>query len=224
MLTNIDAVIFDLDGTLLDSMQVWKNIDIEFLGKREITPPLDLSRQIEGMSFKETATCFKELFSLPESIDEIQDIWHSMAFDKYKNEVQLKEGAYEFLHILKSRNIKLGIATSNSRLLAETCLISLNIIEMFDVIITGNDIKKGKPSPDIYLQAADFMKVAPKNCLIFEDIPNGIQAGINAKMRTCAVYDDFSAMLTEKKKELADFYIEKFCDISKYINENQNDI
>ena len=224
MLTNIDAVIFDLDGTLLDSMQVWKNIDIEFLGERKITPPLDLSRQIEGMSFKETATCFKELFSLPESIDEIQDIWHSMAFDKYKNEVQLKEGAYEFLHILKSRNIKLGIATSNSRLLAETCLISLNIIEMFDVIITGNDIKKGKPSPDIYLQAADFMKVAPANCLIFEDIPNGIQAGINAKMRTCAVYDDFSAMLTEKKKELADFYIEKFCDISKYINKNQNDI
>ena len=115
MLTNIDAVIFDLDGTLLDSMQVWKNIDIEFLGEREITPPLDLSRQIEGMSFQETATCFKELFSLPESIDEIQDIWHSMAFDKYKNEVQLKEGAYEFLHILKSRNIKLGIASRPSR-------------------------------------------------------------------------------------------------------------
>ena len=224
MLTNIDAVIFDLDGTLLDSMQLWKNIDSQFLGEREITLPLDLSTRIEGMSFHETAICFKELFSLTESIEEIQDIWHSMAFDKYKNEIQLKEGAYEFLHILKSRNIKLGIATSNSRLLAETCLISLNIIEMFDVIITGNDIKKGKPSPDIYLQAADFMKVAPKNCLIFEDIPNGIQAGINAKMRTCAVYDNFSAMLTEKKKELADFYIEKFCDISKYINENQNDI
>ena len=220
MLTNIEAVIFDLDGTLLDSMQVWKNIDIDFLGKRQLTPPPDLSRQIEGMSFCETAACFKELFSLSESIEEIQDIWHSMAFDKYKNEIKLKEGAYDFLNILKDRNIKLGIATSNSRKLVETCLISLEIIDMFDVIITGNDITNGKPSPDIYLKAADFMKVSPEKCLIFEDVPNGIQAGINANMRTCAVYDDFSAQLTDEKKELADFYIENYFDLLKYVNKN----
>jgi len=218
MLTNIDAVIFDLDGTLLDSMQVWKNIDIEFLGKRAIIPPPDLSRQIEGMSFQETATCFKEIFSLSESIEEIQDIWHTMAFDKYKNEIKLKDGAFDFLNILKDRNIKLGIATSNSRKLVETCLISLDIIDMFDTIITGNDITNGKPSPDIYLKAANFMNVAPGKCLIFEDIPNGIQAGINAKMRTCAVYDEFSDLLTDEKKELADFYIENFYDILKYLN------
>ena len=218
MLTNIDAVIFDLDGTLLDSMQVWKNIDIEFLGKRAIIPPPDLSRQIEGMSFQETATCFKEIFSLSESIEEIQDIWHTMAFDKYKNEIKLKDGAFDFLNILKDRNIKLGIATSNSRKLVETCLISLDIIDMFDTIITGNDITNGKPSPDIYLKAANFMNVAPGKCLIFEDIPNGIQAGINAKMRTCAVYVEFSDLLTDEKKELADFYIENFYDILKYLN------
>jgi len=220
MLTDIEAVIFDLDGTLLDSMQVWKNIDIDFLGKREITPPPDLSSQIEGMSFHQTATFFKELFLLSESIEEIQGIWHSMAFDKYKNEIKLKDGAFEFLTMLKSKNVKLGIATSNSRELAETCLISLDIIHMFDVIITGNDIEYGKPSPDIYLKAANFMKVAPEKCLIFEDVPNGIQAGINAKMRTCAVYDEFTAILTDKKKELADFYIENFYDILKNIDKN----
>jgi len=223
MLTNIEAVIFDLDGTLLDSMEVWKNIDIEFLGKREIIPPQDLSRLIEGMSFHETATFFKELFLLTETVEEIQGIWHSMAFDKYKNEIKLKDGAYNFLKILKEKDIKLGIATSNSRELAETCLIALDIIDLFDVIITGDDIEYGKPSPEIYLKAASQMNVAPEKCLIFEDIPNGIQAGINAKMRTCAVYDEFSALLTDEKKELADFYIETFHDILKYVNTNSDD-
>lgn len=210
MLTDIEAVIFDLDGTLLDSMQVWKDIDVEFLGSRNLAIPSGLSREIEGMSLSETAIRFKELFSLPESAEEIKDIWHSMAFDKYQNEISLKDGAYEFLNMLKDKELKLGIATSNSRELVEPCLSSLDIIGIFDTIITGNDITKGKPAPDIYLKAADRMSVAPEKCLIFEDIPNGILAGIHAGMRTCAVYDDFSAPLTDKKKEMADYYIDNF--------------
>lgn len=217
MFKNIEAVIFDLDGTLLDSMQVWKDIDIEFLGNRQLTPPSNFARLIEGMSFHETAICFKNIFLLPESIEEIEAIWHAMAFDKYKKEIKLKDGAFEFLKTLKEKNIKLGIATSNSRELIEVCLSSLNIIKMFDTIITGNDIENGKPSPDIYLKAADYLNVAPEKCLIFEDIPNGIQAGINAKMRTCAIYDEFSADLTDEKKELADYYIENYTDILKYL-------
>lgn len=210
MLTDIEAVIFDLDGTLLDSMQVWKSIDHEFLGSRNLSVPSDLSAQIEGMSFNETAICFKQMFELPESIDEIKDIWHLMAFEKYQNEIMLKDGAYDFLSILIERNLKIGIATSNSRELAETCLKALDIIDKFDIIVTGNDITKGKPSPDIYLKAASHMNVQPDRCLIFEDVPNGIKAGMNAGMRTCAIYDDFSAPLTLLKKELADFYIDNF--------------
>lgn len=217
MFTNIDAVIFDLDGTLLDSMQIWKEIDIEFLGERNLIPPSNFSRIIEGMSFQETAACFKQLFSLPESLEEIQFIWHNMAFEKYKNEIKLKDGALHFLNLLIQNNIKLGIATSNSRELVETCLTSLEIIHLFDTIITGNDIENGKPSPDIYLKAASNLKVLPENCLIFEDIPNGIQAGINANMRTCAIYDEFSADLTEEKKDLADYYVDNYHDLLKYL-------
>lgn len=217
MFNNIEAVIFDLDGTLLDSMQLWKDIDIEFLGKRNLTPPIDFSRRIEGMSFHETAICFKDHFALTESVDEIKDIWYHMAFDKYKNEIGLKQGALEFILKLKENNIKIGIATSNSRELAHTSLSSLNITHLFDAIITGNDIENGKPSPDIYLKAAESMQVSPEKCLIFEDIPNGIQAGINANMRTCAIYDDFSAHLTAIKKELADYYIEKYEELHQYL-------
>lgn len=210
MLNNIEAVIFDMDGTLIDSMQLWKNIDKEFLGSRNIEIPSQLGDKIEGMSLNETAVCFKEMFELPESTDEIIDIWHSMAISKYETEINLKDGAYDFLNVLNEKNIKLGIATSNSRKLAEACLSSLDIIDRFDAIITGNDITNGKPSPDIYLKAAKHLNVSPEKCLIFEDIPNGIRAGINAGMKTCAIYDDFSAPLTEIKKELADYYINDF--------------
>ena len=210
MLNNIEAVIFDMDGTLLDSMNVWKDIDTEFMGSRNLTTPEGFYSHIEGKNFHETAVYFKETFSLEESVDEIKDIWHHMAFEKYCNDITLKEGAADFLDRLSAMEIKMGIATSSSRELAEACLTSSGIIDRFGAIITGSDVSKGKPSPEIYLTAADQLGVSPEKCLIFEDVPNGIRAGINAGMKTCAVYDDFSAHLTTVKKELADYYIENF--------------
>ena len=82
MLPDKKAVIFDLDGTLVDSMWMWRDIDIEFLGSRGITFPEDLQEKIEGMSFTETAQYFKETFPLEESVEELKAIWNEMAKDK----------------------------------------------------------------------------------------------------------------------------------------------
>lgn len=219
LLKDIDAVIFDLDGTLIDSMLIWREIDEDFLGSRNITMPENLQKSIEGKSFYETAVYFKETFDLPESVEEIMAIWNKMAFDKYCNGMNLKPGAKELLCGLKANNIKLGIATSNSRPLAEGCLLNLGIFECFSVVVTGNEVINGKPDPEVYLTAATKLSVEPARCLVFEDITMGIMAGNNAGMTTCAVYDVYSEHMDAEKKKLADYYIDSFEDI---INQNWN--
>ncbi len=215
MFENIKAVIFDLDGTLIDSMWMWRDIDIDFLGRYGIEYPENLQSEIEGMSFSETAVYFKSHFQLNESLEDIKNEWNQMAWDKYTKEVPLKEGALELLQYLKKNNIKAGIATSNSRELVDLTIRNLNVREYFKSIRTSCEVEKGKPAPDIYHLVAKDLEVAADNCLVFEDVIQGIMAGKNAGMKVCAVYDLFSEEDTAKKQELADYYIESFKELFK---------
>lgn len=210
---NIKAVIFDLDGTLVDSMWMWHAIDVEFLGEYGYECPEDLHRMIEGMSFSETAVYFKERFHLPLNLEEIKAIWTRMSIDKYRYQVPLKPGAREFLELMKKKNIKCGIATSNGRELVDTVLDSLGIQEYFQAVTTACEVKAGKPEPDIYLYVAGQLGVEPKDCLVFEDIPAGILAGKRAGMKVCAVEDEFSRLLKEEKLALADDFIEDYFEV-----------
>jgi len=210
MLRDIDAVIFDLDGSLVDSMWIWHEIDIAYLGRFGIGLPPDLQSKIEGMSFHETAVYFKEHFPIPDSLDEIEHTWNRMAWDKYMHEVPLKPGIPEFLEGCRERGIKLGIATSNSRQLVENIAAVHHLKDYFTCIVTGCDVERGKPSPDIYFAAAEGLKVSCERCLVFEDVLPGIRAGKNAGMKVCAVEDEYSVPARDAKKELADYYIEDY--------------
>ncbi len=210
MLKDIKAVIFDLDGSLVDSMWMWRDIDIEYLGRFGIPLPDDLQRSIEGMSFSETAVYFKEHFPIPDSIEQMKEDWNRMAWDKYMHQVPLKDGVREFLEGCVERGILLGIATSNSRELVENIAAVHGLHNIFRCIMTGCEVAKGKPAPDIYLKVAQILGVEPCNCLVFEDIVPGIQAGKSAGMRVCAVEDEYSIDSRDAKKALADHYIETF--------------
>ena len=209
-LDGIEAVIFDLDGSLVDSMWMWRDIDIEYLGRYGIECPSDIQAAIEGMSFSETAVYFKERFGIPDSLDEIKRTWNEMARDKYLHEVPFKEGIHEFLDICKQKGIKLGIATSNSRELVEEIAKVHGLNDYFGCIMTACEVSKGKPAPDIYLEVAKRLNVKPENCLVFEDIVHGIMAGKSAGMIVCAVEDEYSIYQRKEKEELADYYIENF--------------
>jgi len=215
VLNDVSAVIFDLDGTLVDSMWIWRQIDIEYLARFDMKLPETLQSEIEGMSFKETAIYFKNRFQITDSIEEIMDNWNEMAWEKYANEVKLKPGARQFLELCKSKGIKLGIATSNSRELAENVLKVQEVYPLFDCIMTGSDVQKGKPAPDIYLAAAQNLATDPAACLVFEDIKFGIMAGQSAGMRVCAVEDAYSAGQREEKRALAEFYINDYTEIAE---------
>ena len=213
MLKGIEAVLFDLDGSLVDSMWIWKDIDIEYLGKFGINLPEGLQHEIEGMSFSETAVYFKKRFQIPDEIEAMKAEWNRMAWDKYTHEVPLKEGAKEFLDYCRAKGIKLGIATSNSRELVENVIHVLGLDDYFTCIVTGCDVERGKPAPDVYLEAARRCKIMPERCLVFEDIVPGILAGKAAGMKVCAVEDAYSAEQINDKKRLSDYFIRDYKEI-----------
>ena len=213
MLSGIEAVIFDLDGSLVDSMWLWRDIDIEYLGRFGISLPEKLQSDIEGMSFSETAVYFKERFQIPDSVEQMKEDWNRMAWDKYTHQVPLKKGAREFVEYCHTNGIKLGIATSNSRELVENVVRVHGLIDYFDSIVTGCEVNKGKPAPDIYLEAAKRCGADPEKCLVFEDIVPGIMAGRAAGMKVCAVEDAYSMYQDEEKKRLSDYYIKDYFDI-----------
>lgn len=207
------AVIFDLDGTLVDSMWMWKSIDVEYLARFGLECPEDLQKEIEGMSFSETASYFKERFKLEVSLDEIKDAWIQMSLEKYQKEVPLKPGARAFLDYIKEHGMAAGIATSNGKAMVDAVLDALDIRRYFQVVATACEVAAGKPAPDIYLNVAGRLKVAPEDCVVFEDIPAGIQAGKRAGMTVFAVEDEFSLDMKEEKEQLADYYIRDYFEL-----------
>lgn len=213
MLENIKAVIFDLDGTLVDSMGIWRQVDVEFLGHRGIPLPDDLPQELESMEFMEVARYFKRRFSLTETPEEIAAEWTDMAMDQYLHKVSMKPGLREFLDYLKEKQIPAAIASSNHRNLVQAALKGHQLEHYFSAVVTCGDVERPKPEPDVYIEAARRLGTAAEYCMVFEDIPVGIRAGKSAGMRTCAVHDDYSRCQDKEKRRLADYYIESYTQV-----------
>lgn len=209
-LDDIEAVLFDVDGSLIDSMWLWKKLDMEYLQRKGVSLPDDLQSSIEGLSFYETAEYFKTRFALKDSIEKIMDEWNQMAHEKYEKEVPLKKGVQQFLDFCKDKNIKMGVATSNSRELFDVVYHVHGLSKYISCVKTGSEVIHGKPAPDIYLLVAQELGVNPEKCLVFEDIIAGITAGKRAGMRVCAVQDAYSMDTDAEKHLMADFYIESY--------------
>lgn len=220
ILKNIEAIIFDLDGSLVDSMWIWPEVDEEYFVKYGLTKPEGFYEKMEGKSYTEVAQLYLDTFpQLPCTIDEIKQEWNDMTYEKYCTEVPLKPGAREMIETLYAQGVRFGIASSNSIDLVKAVIRALGVEQYFDSIHTSCEVRTGKPAPDVYLLAARDLQIAPEHCLVFEDVPMGILAGKKAGMRVCAVDDRFSKNLEEKKRSLADYYIKDYYDIINHTYE-----
>ena len=175
-ISNFKGVIFDLDGTLIESGDVWTQIDIDFLGKRGFAVPENYGKAVSAMDFRQAAVYTKELFSLPESIQEITKQWRDMAIWHYANDIEPVKGAPEFVRKLHSKGVKIALATASSRELYEPVLKRCGMYEYFSEFVTTSQVERGKGFPDIYLLAAELLGEKPEDCAVFEDIPEGVGA------------------------------------------------
>ncbi len=220
ILNNADAVLFDLDGTVVDSMWIWKQIDIDYFAKCGLKMPETYQKEIEGLSFYETALYTRNKYLPHLQTEDLMNDWNEMAYDHYVSDVWPKEEVIRFLKHLKGRGISAGIATSNSRILCEATLKKNDLLPFFDSIITGEEKTAGKPAPDIYIASAKALGADPQRCIVFEDLSNGIRAGKAAGMTVVAVYDEYSAYQWQEKCDLADHHIMSYREITDEICES----
>jgi beta-phosphoglucomutase-like phosphatase (HAD superfamily) len=206
------AYIFDLDGTLLDSMGVWKQLDIDFLAKRGIKLPSDYEDATSLMTPYEAAVYTIKRFALPDSINGLMREWNDMAAYAYVNTVWMKPYAKEYLMTLRERGAKLAVATSLSPELCGPVLRNNGIDTIFHAICNTDETGYGKSRPDVFLLAAQKTGVAPGDCLVFEDILVAVKSAKSAGMDVCAVYDKTSANDWEQIKATADYAIDDFRD------------
>ena len=220
MMIGKKAAIFDMDGSLVDSMWIWPEVDRIYMEKYGLTQPDTFHKDIEGRSYTETAQYFVDTFpTLGRTREQVMQEWRDMTIRLYATKVFPKPGAVEFLNLAKENGILLGIATSNNREIAEAALTARGLDQYFDSVRTSCEVSAGKPAPDVYLKVAEDLGVEPSACLVFEDVPNGILAGKNAGMEVCAVDDEFSRPDEVGKKRLADYFIHDFYDIMNHTYE-----
>ena len=195
---DIRAAFFDLDGTLLDSMGMWAEIDRRSLGRRGIAVPEDYQKAVSVMRIHEAARYTVERFGLPEDPQDLERDWMDMARREYAHNVPLKQG------------VRLGVLTSTAPGLFEPALKRCGVYELFDVVMSAAEAPRGKAFPDAYIMAAQRMGVEPRECAMYDDMAPALRAARAAGMYTVGVYDAHAGTARAELEAAADEFIESF--------------
>ena len=182
----IDAVVFDLDGLLLDSEQVWDEVREQLTRERGGRWHEGATRDMMGMSSVEWSRYMHERLGLPEPAAEINAEVVRRMLERYRERLPLLPGAVEAVRRLAAR-WPLGLASSSNRELIELALEAAGIAELFRETVSSEEVERGKPAPDVYVEAAKRLGVAPERAVAVEDSHNGILSARAAGMRVIAV-------------------------------------
>jgi HAD superfamily hydrolase (TIGR01509 family) len=182
----IEAVVFDLDGVLLDSEQVWDQVREQLARERGGRWSDRAQQDMMGMSSPEWSRYMHETVGLPESPEEINDEVVRRLLDRYRERLPLIPGALEAVRRLAAE-WPLGLASSSNRPVIEAFLDAAGVRELFAATVSSEEVGRGKPAPDVFLEAARRLGVAPARAAAIEDSANGLRAAEAAGMLVVAV-------------------------------------
>lgn len=208
----IRGAIFDVDGTLLDSMMVWRDLGARYLEELGLEAEEGLGDTLFSMSLEEGASYLIRNYRLNQTVSQVIEGLHNRLARFYAEEAEPKPGAKELLERFGERKIPMVIATSGDRENAEAALERLGFLKWFQRVFTCSEIGKGKTEPDIYLAAAEMLGGRPEEIWVFEDTLYGIRTAKKAGFLTAAVRDESSEGQREEIQREAAVYLEKISD------------
>ncbi|MFA9378511.1 MAG: HAD family hydrolase [Lachnotalea sp.] len=206
-LINIKGAIFDMDGTLIDSMGIWDNVACDFLKTEGIVARSDLGEVLKSMSMQQGADYVIKEYSLNASTQEIITGVNALIASKYEQELLAKEGVIELVESLETLGVRMCVATASDYHLAEKCLERIGIKRYLEGIYTCGDIQAGKDNPKLFEHAMEKLGTTKEDTYIFEDSLYAIETAKKTGFKVVAVYDESSKKDWDKIKEMADICV-----------------
>ncbi len=218
ILENIEGAIFDLDGTILDSMHIWSQIGLLFLKNRGVEAPEGIEDEFVKMSMVQAAEYYIKNIDPNETVMGIVNDVNKLVQGFYFDEVIKKDGAEEFLEFLKIRGVKMCVATATDKHLVEKALERNGLLHYFSEIFTCSSVGAGKDTPIIYDVALEHLGTQKENTFIFEDALYAIETAKKAGYKIVGINDISEKSEPEDVKKLCDCYIYNYSEIYQYFN------
>lgn len=211
----LKGAIFDMDGTILDSMFIWMDVERDYLISKGYMPREDLFDAIRSMNLEQTAKYFISEYGLPETPEQIRKEIYDLVSNFYLHEAQLKPGAKEFLEYLHGAGVKMALATATDRMYVEGALRRCGVLDLFDTVCTCGDVGVSKREPDVFFKALATIGTSQADTVVFEDAYFAIKTASNAGFRVVAVYDDTMKDQRAAIEPLVELYIDSYDDLEK---------
>lgn len=216
------AVIFDMDGTLIDSLMIWdvlwSKLGETYLNNKDFRPSKEDDKAVRTLTAKDAMSLIHKKYNIGKSGEELLNFSNRIIIDFYSNTVMLKTGVREFLEYCKERGVKMCLATATAPDLLYIALERCDIAKYFLKIFSCGDIGKGKEHPDIFLLAQNFLGEKIEDTWVIEDSLVAIETATKAGFSTVGIYDQFNYG-QEKIKEISTVYIEQGETLLKLIKE-----